>query len=104
MTFDDKMSCGYCYDNCIYNYIEAGQVPDFQEYNISAKLGMIYICKIKYSNLLFFSGCQILLIANLIRDLQTIIHQTFVCIEVLNNFILYILPNNRLTSLNFSIV
>lgn len=55
MIFDDKMNCKHWYDNYIYNYIEAGQVSNFKNYDVSAKLGMIYARTIKYSDLLFFS-------------------------------------------------
>ena len=40
----------YC-DNCIYNYTEASQVPDFELYNVSARLAMMYERILEYSKL-----------------------------------------------------
>lgn len=69
MLFNNRINCEYYYNNCIYNYIKAGQVSDFKVYNITTKLGIIYIYIIEYFNLLLFSECQRVLAANLIKDL-----------------------------------
>lgn len=73
MAYDDRMNYEHYYLNCIYNYIEASQVLNFEKYNVSAKLGMIYACIIKYSDLLFFSKHQKLFVANPTRGPQIIV-------------------------------
>lgn len=103
MAFDDRMDFEYYCYNCIYNHIEIGQVPNFKAYNITAKLGMMYMYTIEYSDLLFFSECQRLLIKNSIRGSQTTANQIRVCEKALNNFMLRIWPVNGLASLNFLI-
>ena len=103
MAFDDRMNCEHCCDNYIYNRIKEGQVPDFEEYNVSAKLSMMYVHITEYSNLLLFSKCQRLLALNLTRGPQTTINQTYAYEETLNNFALGTWPDNGLVSLNFSI-
>ncbi len=55
MTFNNKINCEYCCDNCIYNYREAGQVPMFEAYDVIAKLGIMYASTAKYSNRLLNS-------------------------------------------------
>lgn len=57
IVFDDKIDCEYYYDNCIYNCEEIGQIPVFEVYDITAKLGMMYIGIVKYFNLLLSSKC-----------------------------------------------
>lgn len=57
------------YENFMYNYIQISQVPGFEVYNITVKLGMLYAYIIKYFNLLFFSEYQRFLIANLTKSL-----------------------------------
>ena len=42
IAFDDRIICQNCYDNCMYNCGEAGQVPVFKAYDVTAKLGIIY--------------------------------------------------------------
>ena len=103
IAFDDRINCEYYCDNCMYNHIEAGQVLDFEEYNISAKLDMIYVYTKKYSDLLLFSECQRLFIANPTRGPQTTTNQTHAYEKTLNNFILWTWSDNRLASLNFLI-
>lgn len=69
MIFDNKINCEYYCNNYIYNYTEIGQILDFEEYNVSVKLGIIYVHIIKYFNLLLFNERHKLLITNLIRGL-----------------------------------
>lgn len=52
MTFDDKIDCENYYDNCMYNCGGARQVLMFETYNLTKKLGMIYIEITKYFNFL----------------------------------------------------
>lgn len=71
-AFNNMINHEYYYDNCIYNNVEIRHVLDFKVYDIIAKLGMIYMHTIKYSNFLFSNECKKLLVTNL-RSLQTII-------------------------------
>lgn len=71
----------------MYNSVEIGQVLDFEMYKITTKLGMIYAYTIEYFDLLFSNKDKRLLAANS-RSPQTIVDQTCVCEEVLNNFAL----------------
>lgn len=51
IAFYDKMDRKDCYDNYMYNSIKVWKVPNFEVYNITAKLGMIYMYTKKYSDL-----------------------------------------------------
>lgn len=55
MVFDDQINHEHCYDNCIYKYIDIGQVLNFKKYDISTKLDIMYIRITEYFNLLLFS-------------------------------------------------
>lgn len=67
IVFDDKINYEYYCDNCIYNRGEVGLVPIFKAYNMNAKLGIMYANTAEYSNLLFFSKRQKLLVQNPLR-------------------------------------
>lgn len=69
MPFNDKIDHKYYYHNCKCNYLKICQILNFVEYNIIAKLGIIYIYIIKYFNLFIFYKCSNFLIVNLTRDL-----------------------------------
>lgn len=69
IRFDNKINCAHYYNNCIYNCRKAGQVLDFKEYNVSAKLGIIYIHIIEYYNFLLLSEHQKLLVLTPARAL-----------------------------------
>lgn len=88
MVLNDKMDCKYCWDNCIYNNVEAGQVSNFEVYNIIAKLNIVYAYTKEYSDLFFYDEDKKLLVANLIKDLQTIANQSHAYEKALNNFAL----------------
>ncbi len=45
-----------CWDNYIYNYKNAGQVLDFELYDLIARLIMIYKKKLEYSYINFLSN------------------------------------------------
>ena len=55
IAFDDRINYEYYCDNCIYNRGEARQIPVFEAYDMTAKLGMMYAGIAEYSNLLFSS-------------------------------------------------
>lgn len=52
MVFDDKIDRKYYCDNCMYNSIKIGQILNFEAYNVTAKLGIIYACR-KKTTLIF---------------------------------------------------
>ena len=71
----------------MYNNIEVVQDPNFEVYDITTKLSMIYMCIIEYSNLLLSNERKKLLIINQ-RGPQTTVDQTHTCEKALNNFAL----------------
>lgn len=101
MTFDNRINREHCCDNCIDDHIEIDHVPDFEKYDISVELGLMYVYTIKYFNFLLLSKCQKLLVTNPIRSPETIADQTCVYKKSLNNFSLWTWPDNGLASLNF---
>ncbi len=103
IAFDNRIDHEYCSDNCIYNCEEAGQIPVFEAYDVTAKLGMMYAGTAKYSNHLFSSKRQRLLAGNPPRGPRIAAKQTRACEEVLNNFVLQTWLNNGLASLKFPI-
>ena len=68
MAFNNGLEYNNCYDNYIYKNTKIRQVPEFDGYNITVRLNIIYIYTIKYSNLLFSSKRDRLLTANLIKN------------------------------------
>lgn len=55
MTFDARIGHEYCCDNYMYNRKKTEQVPVFEIYNVTARLGIIYVGIAEYSNLLLSS-------------------------------------------------
>lgn len=64
IIFDAKISCKYYDNNCMYNRGNVGQLLIFETYNMTARLGIIYVGIAKYSNLLFSSKRKRLLTKN----------------------------------------
>lgn len=64
ITFDNKIDCDNCYDNCIYNHKEARQIPVFKTYNVTTRLDIIYVDTMEYSDILLLGKCQRLLTKN----------------------------------------
>ena len=52
IEFDNRIDYENYYDNGIYNCGKIRQVPIFEAYDVTAKLGMIYADIMEYSNLL----------------------------------------------------
>lgn len=63
------MNYKYYYDNYMYNCIKVEQVLNFEVYNVTAKISMIYANTIEYSNFLLFGECKKLFAANWTRVL-----------------------------------
>lgn len=72
MEFNDRINHGYCCDNYIYNCREVKQVPVFEAYDKTAKLGIMYAGTAEYSDLLFSSKYQRLLVKNLLNSSKTV--------------------------------
>lgn len=86
MGFNNRIDYEYCYNNYIYNYVEARQVPNFKTYNIIAKLGIMYAHIIEYSDFLLSSERKKLLVTNPTKGLETIVEQICVYEKILNSF------------------
>ncbi len=39
------------YDNCMYSYMDAGQIPEFELHDVTTRLAMIYERTLEYSEL-----------------------------------------------------
>lgn len=103
MAFDDRIDHENCCDNCVYNHGEVKQIPVFEIYDVTAKLGMIYASITEYSDLLLLGKCQKLLAGNPAKGLKTAPEQTYKCEKALNNFALQTWPNDELASLKLPI-
>ncbi len=104
MTFDNRIEYdNYC-DNCMYKNTEVRQVPEFDGYNITARLSMIYKHTIKYSNLLLSSKRDRLLVANPIRNSRIAVEQTLACETALNNFAQLTWLDDGLADLRFLVL
>ena len=69
---DNKIYCENCYNNCMYNCEKTRQVLVFNTYDVTTRLDIMYIGIIEYSNILFLSKCQRLLIGNPPRETRTV--------------------------------
>ena len=87
----------------MYKYVKAGQVLDFETYNITTKMDMMYMGARKYSDLLLSSKSKRLFAANSRRGPQTTADQTCICEEALNNIALHTWPDNGFASFKFTI-
>lgn len=88
IVFDDRIDCEYYCDNCIYNREEVKQVSMFGAFYMITKLSIIYAGIAEYFDLLFSSERQKLLIRNPLIGPKTVVEQTCICEEALNNFAL----------------
>lgn len=86
MIFNNWLERDNCYNNYMYKNVEMEQVPEFDGYNIPTRLYMIYKYTIEYSNLLFSSKCDRLLVANLTKNPKIRAEQNLAYKTVLNNF------------------
>ena len=86
MAFDNRLERENCCDNCMYKRAEAGQMPEFDGYDIMVRLGIMYEHTIEYSNFLLSRERDRLLIANSTRTSRLTVERTFRCETVLNNF------------------
>ncbi len=71
----------------MYNHIDAGQVPQFELYNVTARLAMMYEKALEYSELQFFAKLDRLHVTNL-RNLRTMAKQAIACEAALDSFII----------------
>lgn len=89
------------YNNCIYNFVDTGQVLIFKSHNIIAKIEIKYEKMLKYYELQLSAKQQYLFALNLIRNLQIIIKLVIIYKIILNNFTIQIQSNNHLIDLKF---
>lgn len=69
----------------MYNYIDAGQVSEFELYNVTTKYTMIYKKVLEYSELQLFAKYNRLCIT-IPQNLKTIAKQAFAYEKALNGF------------------
>ncbi len=103
MAFDDRLEHDNCCDNCMYNNAEVRQVPEFDGYDITARLSMMYEHTIEYSNLLLSNERDRLLAANPIGNPRTAVEQTLACETALNNFAQQTWLDDGLADLRFPV-
>ena len=103
MAFNNRLERENFCDNCIYKRAKAKQVPKFDGYDITARLGMMYKYTIEYSNFLFSRERERLLAANPTRTSQLMVERTLRCKTVLNNFVYWTWPDDGFADLKFPI-
>ena len=74
-----------CYDNCMYNHTDAGQVPDFELHDVTAKIAMMYESTLEYSKLQISAEHNRLRATNP-QNPRTIAVQALACEEALDSF------------------
>ena len=87
----------------MYKNVEARQVPEFNGYDIIAKLSMMYKYTIKYLNLQLSSERDRLLVTNLVRNPRITVEQIFIYEIALNNFTQQTWPDNDLANLRYPV-
>lgn len=86
IAFDNQLNYDSCCDNCIFKDVKVEQVPKFNIYDLTLRMGIIYKHIIEYANLLLFTICNRLFAATLARNLRTIVKLTIKYETALNNF------------------
>lgn len=84
-AFKPSPNLADCCDNCMYNHVDAGQVPDFELHDITAKLAMIYKRILEYSELQLSAERDRLCVINP-RNRKTMTKQALACKETLDGF------------------
>lgn len=74
-----------CYDHYMYNHMDAGQIHEFELYNVTAKQGMMYERIFEYSELQLSAKRDLLYTINS-RNPKRIAKQAFVYKVVLDGF------------------
>ena len=89
----------YC-DNCMYNHMVAGQVPEFELYGVTAKLAMMYERTLEYSELQLSAERDRLRVINP-RNPKTMAKQALACTAALDGFAIQRWPNDSLANIKF---
>ena len=78
-------------------------MPEFDGYDITARLSMMYKHTMKYSNLLLSSKRDRLLVANPIKNPRITVEQTLACKTALINFAQQTWLDDGLANLRFPV-
>ncbi len=89
-----------CCDNCMYNHMDAGQLPDFELHDITTRLAIMYERTLEYSEYQLSAKC------NRLRTIKpqnprTMAKQALACEEALNGFARQKWPDYGLANINF---
>ncbi|WP_375449210.1 C-terminal helicase domain-containing protein [uncultured Nostoc sp.] len=89
-----------CCDNCMYNHTDAGQVPDFELHDVTARLAMMYKRTLEYSKLQISAERNRLRATNP-RNPRTIAKQALACEKALDSFARQRWPDHSLADIKF---
>ena len=89
-----------CCDNCMYNHVDAGQVPEFELYDVTARQAMMYEKTLEYSELRLSAERTRLRITTP-RNLKTTAKQALACEEALNGFASQKWPDHSIADVKF---
>ena len=91
---------GDCCDNCMYNHTDASQVPDYELYDMTARLAMMYEKTLKYLKLQISAKRNRLRATNP-QNPRTIAEQALAYEEALDSFDRQRWPNHSLADIKF---
>ncbi len=89
-----------CYDNCIYNHMDAGQVLEFELHDMTARLARIYKRTLEFSELQLSAERDRLHITNP-RNLRTMVKQALAYEAALDGFAIQRWPDYNLADIKF---
>ncbi len=89
-----------CCDNCMYNHMDTGQVPEFELYDVTARLAMMYERTLEYSELQLSAKRDRLRATNP-RNLRIMAKQALACEAALDGFAIQRWPDHNLADIKF---
>lgn len=87
MTIDNWLNHNNYYDNYIFKGVEAEQVPEFNMYNMTARMEIMYKHIAKYANLLFSTKHNKFFVITPMKNPRTAAKQIIKYKITLNNFV-----------------
>ncbi len=99
-AFKSFLDLANYYDNGIYNHIDAGQEPEFELHNVTARLAMMYEMTLEYSELQLSAEYNCLRATNP-RIPKTMAKQALICETALNGFAIQKLLDHNLVNIKF---
>ncbi|WP_375449376.1 hypothetical protein [uncultured Nostoc sp.] len=100
-AFKIRPDISNCCDNCVYNSVDAGQIPAFELHDVTAKMGMRYEKTLEYSELQLSVERQRLLAPNLPKNPRTMVELADACEAAFDGFAIRTWPNDYLANLKF---